>query len=111
MITLQYRDGFLPYISVNRPEVYMCPPILKPLPHLSPPHPSGLPQSTGVGCPASCTELALVICFTYGNVQVSKLFSQITPPLPSWFTILANMSKASVNIHMELSCGHRFLTP
>ena len=28
-------------------------------------------------------HLALVICFTYGNVHVSMLFSQIIPPLPS----------------------------
>ena len=34
-------------------------------------------------CPASCIELALVICFTYGNVHVSVVFSQIIPPLPS----------------------------
>ena len=34
------------------------------------------------GCPASCIELVLVICFTYGNVRVSMLFSQITPSSP-----------------------------
>ena len=28
-------------------------------------------------------ELGLVICFTYGNIRVSMLFSQIIPPLPS----------------------------
>ena len=32
--------------------------------HLSPPHPSELSQNTGFECPASCIELALVICFT-----------------------------------------------
>ena len=31
-------------------------------------------------CPASCIELALVFCFTYGNIYVSVLFSQIIPP-------------------------------
>ena len=30
-----------------------------------------------------CIELALVIYFTYGNVPVSMLFSQIIPPWPS----------------------------
>ena len=35
------------------------------------------------GCPASCIELTLVICFTYDNVYVSVLFSQIIPPSPS----------------------------
>ena len=49
----------------------------------SPPHLSGLSQSTGFECPASCIELALVICFTYGNIHVSMLFSQIIPPSPS----------------------------
>ena len=50
-----------------------------------PAHPT-LPgcRSTGFGCPASSFKLALVIPFTYGNVYVSPLFSQITPlsPLP-----------------------------
>ena len=54
-----------------------------PLPPPSPPYPSGLSQSTGFGCPASCMELALFIYFTYSNVYVSTLFSQIIPPLPS----------------------------
>ena len=46
--------------------VYMCPPILKPPPHLCPPHPSGLSQSTSFECPASCIELALVIYLQFG---------------------------------------------
>ena len=54
-----------------------------PLPHSSPPHPSGLSQSTSFECPASWIELTLVLCFTYGNIHVSVLFSQITPPSPS----------------------------
>ena len=41
----------------------------------SPPHISGLSQSTGFECPASCIEFALVIYFTYGNICVSVLFS------------------------------------
>ena len=68
---------------MNQPPVHMCPPILKPLPSPSLPHPSGLSQSTGFECPASCTELALVIYFPYGNIHVSMLFSQIIPPSPS----------------------------
>ena len=51
------------------------------LPPLSPPC-SGLSQSTGFGCPASCIKLALVNYFTYGSIYVSMLFSQIIPPLP-----------------------------
>ena len=61
---------------------YTCvAPILNHSPPPSPLCPSGLSQSTGFGNSASCMELALVICFTYGNVQVSMLFSQIIPPL------------------------------
>ena len=56
---------------MNQSWVYMCPPILKPLPLPSPPHPSRLYQSTNFGCPASCIKLALVIYFTYGNIHVS----------------------------------------
>ena len=73
-------------------------------------YPSGLSQSTGFECSASCIELALVIYFTYGNncslpgssvhgifqarvlewgaiafsnIHVSMLFSQIIPPSAS----------------------------
>ena len=82
IITLQYCDFFLPYINMNWPQVYMCPPpSWTPLPPH--PHPSGLSQSTSFGCPTSCIELALVIYFTYSNVHVSVLFSQIIPPWPS----------------------------
>ena len=60
---------------MNQPWVYMCSPSRTPLPLPSPSHPSGLSQSTGLDCPASCIELALVIYFTYGNVHVSVLIS------------------------------------
>ena len=72
---------FLLYINMNLPQVYMCPTkSWTPLPPASPPYPSGLSQSTGFGCPASCIKLALVINFTCGNVHVSMLVSQIVPP-------------------------------
>ena len=72
---------FLPYISMNWLQVYMCSP-----------HPEAtslstlslwLSQSTCCGCPASFIELALVIYFKYGNVYVSVLFSQIISHSPS----------------------------
>ena len=58
-------------------------PIPNPLRPPSPSHPSGSSQCTGFECPVSCIELGLVIYFTYGNIYVSMLFSQIIPPLPS----------------------------
>ena len=69
---------------MNQPRGHMGPPILDPL-TTSPHHPIPLscPRALAFECPASCTELALVIYFTYGNIYVSVLFSQIVPPLPS----------------------------
>ena len=54
-----------------------------PLSPPSPPHPSGLFQSTSFERPASCIELSPVIYFAYGNIHDSVLFSHIIPPLPS----------------------------
>ena len=59
------------------------PPSWSPLTPPSTPHPPGLSQSTGFECSASCIELALAIYFTYGNIHVSMLLSQIIPPSPS----------------------------
>ena len=64
-----------------------CVPILNPpLPPPSPSHPSGSSQCTGPGCPVSCIEPRLAICFTYGNIHVSVPFSQITHPLSESFS-------------------------
>ena len=49
----------------------------------SPSHPSGSSQGTSPEHPVSCIEPGLAICFTYDNIHVSMLFSQIIPPLPS----------------------------
>ena len=73
IITLQYCDGFC-HTSTRIGHRYICVPLQpEPLSHLPPPYPSGLPQSTSFGCPASCIELPLVMYFTYGNVHVSVL--------------------------------------
>ena len=48
-----------------------------------PPHPIPLGCLRAPALSASCIELALVIYFTYDNIHVSVLFSQIIPPLLS----------------------------
>ena len=58
-------------------------PILKPLTPSSPSHPSGSSQCTSPEHPVSCMEPGLAICFTYDNIHVSVLLSQIIPPSPS----------------------------
>ena len=77
IITWQYHDDFC-CTSTWTSHRYTCvPPSWNPLPYPSPPHPSGLSQSTSFGCPASCIKFALVIYFTYGNIHASVLFSHI----------------------------------
>ena len=73
---------FLPYIDMNQPWVYMCPPFWTPFPPPSPSHPSELSQCTSPEHPVSCIDLGLVIYLTYGNIYVSMLFSQIIPLSP-----------------------------
>ena len=68
---------------MNQPWVYMCPPSWTPLPPPSPSYPSGLFQCTSPEHPVSCIATGLVIYFTYDNIHVSMLFSQIIPPSPS----------------------------
>ena len=79
LITLQHCGGFrhtFTWIS------YGC--TCVPHPDLpSPSHPSGSSQCTSPEHPASCIVLGLVIYFTYGNIHVSMLFSQIIPPSSS----------------------------
>ena len=58
-------------------------PIMSPLPPSSPSHPSGSSQCTIPEHPVSCIEPGLAIYFTYDNIHVSVLFSQIIPPSPS----------------------------
>ena len=73
----------LPYIDMNQPWVHMCPPSWTPLPPPTPSHPSGSSQCTSPGHPVSCIKPGLVVYFTYSNIHVSILFSQIIPPSPS----------------------------
>ena len=83
LITLQYCSVFLPYIHMNQQQVYMCSPSWTSHPSPFPSHYSGPSQRTSPEHPGSCIEPGLVISFTYDNVHVSMLFSQIIPPSPS----------------------------
>ena len=74
---------FLPYIHMNQPWVYMCSPSWTPLQPLSLSHPWGSSQCTNPEHPVLWIEPRLAIYFTYDNIHVSMLFSQIVPPLPS----------------------------
>ena len=73
----------LPYINMNQSQVHIGPPILNPSPTSLPSLSLWLVPEHWLSCPASGIELALVLCFTYGNARVSTLFSQIIPPSPS----------------------------
>ena len=71
------------FCDMNQPWMYMCHPSQNPVPNPSPSHSSGVSQCPGLECPVSCIEVGLVIYFTYGNIHISILFSQIIPPSPS----------------------------
>ena len=93
LITLQYCGGFCHTSTWISPG-------WSPLPHSSPPHSSRLSQGTSFECPASWIELTLIIYFTYSNIHLSVLLSQITPPsLP---TESKNLFFTSV--YLLLSC-------
>ena len=51
LITLQYCSGFLSYIDMNQPWIYMYSPSRSPLPPPSPSYSSGFSQGTG---PSTC---------------------------------------------------------
>ena len=82
LISLQYCGGFFIHwresaMGVRVSPSWTPPPTYLPIPSL------GSSQCTGPEHPVSCIKPGLAICFTYGNIHVSVLFSQIIPPLPS----------------------------
>ena len=96
---------------MNQPWVYMCPTTQNPPSTSLPTHPSGLSQSTGFECPASCIKLALIIYFTYDNIHVSNHDGMITHLEPDilecevkWAlgSIATNKASGGVGILVEL---------
>ena len=101
LITLQYCSGFWHILTCISHGCTCVPPFWIPLPPPSSSHPSGLFKCTGFECPALCTEIGLVIYFTYGNIHVSLLFSQIIPLLPS-----ARIQKSILYICVSFTVSH-----
>ena len=79
---MQYCIGFAIHQHESATGIHMFP-ILNPLPHPSPYHPSASSQCTSPEHPVSCIEPGLAIHFIYDIIHVSMPFSQIIPPLPS----------------------------
>ena len=91
-------------------------PILNPLPHPFPSHPSGSSQCTSPEHPVSCMEPGPAICFTYDNIHVSMLFSQIIPLSPSlteskslFFTSVSLLLAHIQGYHYHLSKFHIYV--
>ena len=71
LITLQYCGGFCHTFTLIS---HGCTCV---------PHPEPSSQCTSPEHPVSCIKPGLMIYFTYDNIYVSMLFSQIVPPSPS----------------------------
>ena len=97
----------MPYIHVNQPMGVPMFPILHPPPPPSPSHPSGSSQCTSPEHPVSCIEPGLVIYFTYDNIHVSLLFSQIIPHSPSP-TESKSLFFTSVSLCLSRIQGYRY---
>ena len=112
LITLQYCIGFAIHQHESTKGVHVLP-ILKPLLPPSPSHPSGSSQCTSPEHSVSCMEPGLAICFTYDNIHVSMLFSQIIPLSPSpteskslFFTSVSFLLSRTQGHHYHLSKFH-----
>ena len=96
---------FLPYIDMNQPWVYMCPPSWTPLPPSSQSHPSGLSQCTGFEC--HFMHRTYWSSISHMVIHVSMLLSQIITPLPS---PTESKSLFFTSVYLLLSClwGHHY---
>ena len=73
---------FLPYSSMNQPQVYMCSLPLEP-PFRPPPLPTPLGSHRAPDWATCVIQPIPTGGFTYGNVYVSMLLSHFIPPSPS----------------------------
>ena len=80
LITLQYCSGFAIHCHESAMCIYVFP-ILKPAPPSFPIPSLRVIPVHQLRAP-SCIKPGLAICFTYDNIHVSVLFSQIIPPSP-----------------------------
>jgi len=78
-------------------------PILNPTLH---PIPLGHPSAPALST-VSCIEPGLAICFTYDNIHVPMLFSQIIPPSPSP-TESKRQFYTSVSLLLSRKQGYRY---
>ena len=80
LIALRYCGDFChTFTSISHGRTCVPHPNPRPFPS----HPSGSSQYSSPEHPVSCMEPGLAISFTYDNIHVSMLFSQIIPPPPS----------------------------
>ena len=115
LTTLQYCSGFAIHWHESAMGVHVFPILNSP--------PTSLPtpslrssQCTSPECPVSCIKPGLIhymICFTYDNIHVSVLFSQIIPPLPSlteskrlFYTFVSLLLSRIQGYHYYLSKFH-----
>ena len=84
LLISQYCGGFCHTVTwISHRCTCFQAPSWTPLPSPSPSHPSVSSQCTSPEHPVSRIEPGLAICFTYDNIHVSMLFSQIIPRSPS----------------------------
>ena len=82
-------------------------PILNPIPSSLPIPSLWVIPVTSPEHPVSCIKPGLEICFTYDNIHVSMLFSQIIPPLPSP-TKSKRLLYTSVSLLLSRIQGYRY---
>ena len=103
---MQYYIGFAIHQHESITGVHVFP-ILNPLPHTSPTHPSGSSQCTSLQHPVSCIEPRLAIHFLHDVIHVSMPFSQIILPSPSP-TESKRLFYTSVSLLLSCIQGYRY---